>query len=295
MTVPIGGFGALSSPPRPDGWFDPAAHLGRRGWKYLTPATRFLLAAANLALGRQQGDPAASGQDSTGLGVFTGTHQCITGLHEKLYRTIRQEGVGELSPVELPGFAANIPATQLAITLGARACAVTLTNPVTGGLEGVLLGAQAIRRGRAARVLATAAEQAAPGAPGEGAGVLVLGGAVDRPQGTVLGGVSRFLPDPGGPALPADLGVELAASLAGVGPVRVVACGPARTAPLADALGTELAGSGVPIAGTDYTEARHGTVSPLLTMGALLERPGAAVVLAASGRGHLCALALRSH
>jgi 3-oxoacyl-[acyl-carrier-protein] synthase II len=239
-------------------WFDAAAHLGRRGWKYLTPATRYLLAAANQALGRDHADPVTGGAET--LGVYTGTHHCVTELHTKLYRTLRQDGVGELSPVELPGFAANVPATQLAMALGAQAFALTLTNPVVSGLEAILLGASAIRRGRATTVLATATEQRSPTCPGEGAGAAVLTADAAEPLATVVGGASRF----GIPA--ADLASEF-------GPGRVVTCGPR--------------GSDVDI--------QHGTVSPLLAVEAALREPGPVVVTAESGRGHVVALALQVH
>ena len=52
-------------------WFDPAEHLGPRGWRYLTPATRYVLAAAALAMKDAGFDPAALADDEVGVAIGT--------------------------------------------------------------------------------------------------------------------------------------------------------------------------------------------------------------------------------
>ncbi|MER0241315.1 beta-ketoacyl synthase N-terminal-like domain-containing protein, partial [Streptomyces sp. HSW2009] len=154
----------LDGPQAPDAvpadWFDPVPFLGKRGWKYFTPATRYLLAAANEAQGTRHGDAPPADQVAERVGVTTGTHHSISAMHQRLDQIAREEGPAGMSPAELPGFSVNMPASQLAISLRCRAFSVTLTNPVVAGLEAVLFAASALAAGRADRVLATATEEA---------------------------------------------------------------------------------------------------------------------------------------
>ncbi|MEC3976385.1 beta-ketoacyl synthase N-terminal-like domain-containing protein, partial [Amycolatopsis sp. H20-H5] len=192
MTVMITGVGAIVARERTPDWFDPAEHLGRRGWKYLSPATRYLLAAANQALGRAHGDPVAAEPPAERLGVVTGTQYAIADVHRRMNHTLRTEGAGGLSPAEVPAFSMNTPGSQLAITLKARAFCVTLTNPATAGLEAVLFAMSALRTGRADRVVATATEQVPDGLGLDGAAAVTLSAA---PGGIaeLTGGFSRFV------------------------------------------------------------------------------------------------------
>ncbi|URN11044.1 hypothetical protein LUW77_00850 [Streptomyces radiopugnans] len=167
MTVLITAAGAVAEEPRPaegDGtgaaaWFDPAAHLGKRGWKYLSPATRYLLAAGNQALGRRHDEPPLTGALAERFGVVTGTQYAIAGVHRRMDDTLATTGVQGISPAEVPAFSMNTPGSQLAISTGARAFSVTLTNPVTAGLEAVQFAVTALRTGRADRVVAAATDQ----------------------------------------------------------------------------------------------------------------------------------------
>ncbi|MCK1795105.1 hypothetical protein MTQ01_03580 [Streptomyces sp. XM4193] len=225
MRVLITGVGAVAQEPRPaadgtdDAWFDPVPHLGRRGWKYLSPATRYLLAAGNEAIGRRHSDEPLTGTASERFGVVAGTEYAIAGVHRRMYDTLRTEGVRGISPAEVPAFSMNTPASQLAISAGARAFSATVTNPVTAGLEAVHFAATALRTGRADRVVAAATDQTPPGVEGLGhdaaAAVLLTADAADVPGGPVdgsvggsvggsyegalalaeiTGGVSRFVP-----------------------------------------------------------------------------------------------------
>ncbi|MBP0455077.1 hypothetical protein J5Y04_37000 [Kitasatospora sp. RG8] len=288
-------------------WFDPVAHLGRRGWKYLSPATRYLLAAANAALGRTHGDPAAEGRRADRFGISVGTHHAIGALHVRLDEEVRRDGAAGLSPAELPGFSVNMPASQAAISLGCRAFSVTLTNPVVAGLEAVVFGADALRRGRADRVLAGATEAApaAGGPPYDGAAALVLdvvghGAAAGRPE--LLGGLSRFVPtgadggpDPAAARAAAAQVAALAARAGGAGRIGYAFCGPPGTRLLDEAVRHALESAGtraepVPSTGAD---ARFGTTSGLLRLAALLGRPEPGLTVAVSADGHLSAVVAR--
>ncbi|MEU3465614.1 beta-ketoacyl synthase N-terminal-like domain-containing protein [Streptomyces sp. NPDC006733] len=316
MTISVTGMGLLapgvrgpgdltgSGAPHPaeadQDWFDPVPYLGRRGWKYLTPATRYLLAAANEATGRRQGDGPPPGHDADRFGVCAGTHHSITALHARLDRSVREEGTAGLSPAELPGFSVNMPASQLAISLACRAFSVTLTNPVVGGLDAVLFAMSALRRGRADRVLATATEDAdaSAGTLG-GAAALLLDRGADPAAAELTGGTSRFVPRSAGGgwehgALTAAVG-RVAAPHTTDQVVRYAFCGSAETAPVDEAVQEAFAACGVPVKPTAYTgsDARFGTVSALFQLIGLLHEPGPGLVVAVADDGHLAAVTVR--
>ncbi|WP_431996176.1 beta-ketoacyl synthase N-terminal-like domain-containing protein [Streptomyces fungicidicus] len=319
MTVLITGVGAVAEEPRTDAggapWFDPAAHLGRRGWKYLTPATRYLLAAGNQALGRRHDDPPLTGAAAERFGVVTGTQYAIDRVHRRMDATLTGEGVRGISPAEVPGFSMNTPGSQLAISTGARAFSVTLTDPVTAGLGAVLFAVTALRTGRADTVVAAAADQAPEDHGGSGeydaAAAVVLSArgrapgsaGPGRPLAAVTGALSRFLaPDPDGEPAPAALGASadrIAALPGAAGAVRLVIDAPPAATRLAvavrDAVTKALAdaGSTVPDADAAVRPGRHCAVSGLLELTALTARPdggGPAVLISVSESGHLTAI-----
>ncbi|GGP34451.1 beta-ketoacyl synthase N-terminal-like domain-containing protein [Streptomyces calvus] len=320
--VLITGVGAVAEEPRTDGdpgpWFDPAAHLGRRGWKYFTPATRYLLAAANEALGRRHDDPPPAGVAAERFGVVTGTQYAIARVHRRMDTVLTGEGVHGISPAEVPGFSMNTPGSQLAISTGARAFSVTLTNPVTAGLEAVQFAVTALRTGRADVVVAAAADQAPEdhGARGEydaaAAVVLSAGGRASgtagatRPLATVTGGISRFLPPgPAGDLAPAALDrsaarvAALAPSPGGTDAVRLLVGAPPAAAPHAaavrDAVAEALADRGVPVRDADAggtRPARHCAVSGLLDLIGPARAGETALVLSISELGHLTAIGI---
>lgn len=202
-----------------DGWFDPVPDLGRHGWKYLSPATRFVLAAASRALADAglPTDPRAlaaagdAGLPGATTGVVIGTNFAAARPLARFDQTVLDEGANALSPAEAPTFSVNIPASQVSLRYGLRAFNLSLTNPVVAGIEAMLTLASAIRSGRAAAGVAGATEQQPdlPGAhpvPGEGACCFVLEPSARararaaRPAAELAGGFSRFLP--GGPEPP---------------------------------------------------------------------------------------------
>ena len=267
------------------GWFDPVRQLGRRGWKYLTPATRQLLAAAALA--------AAGPVPPERAGVVAGTSDAIDALHLEFDRIIRTEGAAGLSPAQLPGFSVNIPASQLAIGRRAQAFSVTLTNPGVAGVDAVLFGAAAVRSGRADEVLAAATENGGGSVPRGGAVAVRL---TADPAGTVarlLGGATRFLPasTTSAPAAVADRFAALVRSA--TGPVRLAVSGPGADevcGPLLVSLG-RIGVNGVPIDPVGAA-GEYGCVSGLLQLAAVFGEPGIALVVTTSGAGHVAALSV---
>ncbi|MGW2183902.1 beta-ketoacyl synthase N-terminal-like domain-containing protein [Streptomyces sp. NPDC001732] len=319
MTVLITSAGVVAEKPgtageHPDGtWFVPADHLGRRGWKYHSPATRYLLAAGHRALGRRHDDPPLTGGPSLRFGVVTGTQYAIAHVHRRMNHVLNTEGVRGISPAEVPGFSMSTPGSQLAITTGARAFSVTLTNPGTAGLEAVHFAMTALRTGRADRVVAAATDQA-PAGDGDGrrgqydgAAAVVLA-APEAADGTealaaVTGGLSRFVTRGAdgawNPLAVAAAGRRIAALAGGMSGPRLVVSAPAGAADLGgavrDAVTTALTTAGVPPRGPGtVTEARHCAVSGLLELVALAGDREPALLVSLSESGHLTAVALDS-
>jgi len=215
--------------PFPD--FDPARYLGERGFKYLTPATQYGLAAARLAL-----DDAGVGDHYQGgeRGVVLGTNFAVWSVLADMDATILRNGADQIRPAEAANFSVNIPASQLSIRYGFHAFNVTITTARIAGLEALALGTECLRRGRARMVLAGAVEGRAPealqgyfSAPiAEGAACLVvlelLSAARERGarvHGEVGPSLFRFWPAVlGGPSSPEADGGSDGALAALIGP-----------------------------------------------------------------------------
>src|SRR3954451_20377455 len=78
--------GTAAEPGRSDSWFDAPRFLGPRGFKYLPPATRYMLAAAGVALS----DAGATNgyYEPEHKGVVVGSNFAVAALHEEMDRTI---------------------------------------------------------------------------------------------------------------------------------------------------------------------------------------------------------------
>jgi 3-oxoacyl-[acyl-carrier-protein] synthase II len=312
------------SPPADNGaaidgdWFDPVPYLGRRGWKYFSPATRYLLAAASRALAESE---LPTGPEAPPTGVAVGTNFAVDRPVAHFDRTIIDDDAEAISPAEAPGFSVNIPASQISLRYGMRAFNLTLTNPVVAGMEAMVVLAGAIRTGRAVAGVAGATEQA-PDLPtvhpaaSEGACCFVLERAADArargaaPHAEVVGGFSRFIPPrelcrpqpetprtaPAG-SVAAVVGRPLAALVAGhQGPLPLaVLSGPVDATRWRRFCATACGHVGVPVVDTDYLggDGRHFTVSPLLAAAGLVGQHGCGLVVCTSPHGHVAALYLR--
>jgi 3-oxoacyl-[acyl-carrier-protein] synthase II len=301
-----------------DGWFDPVPYLGRRGWKYLSPATRYLLAAASRAIAESD---LPTGPEAPPTGVAVGTNFAVDRPVAHFDRTIIDDDAEAISPAEAPGFSVNIPASQISLRYGMRAFNLSLTNPMVAGMEAMVVLAAAIRAGRAVAGVAGATEQV-PDLPdvhpaaSEGACCFVLERATDayargaRPSAEVVGGFSRFVPPHllGRPE-PETAGNATAGSWAGVvgRPLAALVAGHHGTLPLAvlpgpvDAAAVRrfctatCADAGVSVTDAAYLggDGRYFTVSPLLAAAGLVDQHGGGLIVCASAHGHVAGLYLR--
>lgn len=292
-------------------WFEPERYLGRRGFKYLTPATRYVLAAAGLAL--DDAGVGAGAYEPADAGVVVGTNFGVSSVLERMDRVVIGEGAGALSPMDAPNFSVNIAASHVSMKHAFRAFNVSLTNAVVAGIEALVLAAHFVRRGRARMTLAGATEDRVPedgaaalGAPAGGAGACALlvedaraaseRGA--RAYASVAGGASRFVP-PGAGERTVRRVVDDALAAAGEGAAgRVALCAPPDGFELGraagDALRAALTRRGAEISERSYAGARgdYATVSPLLQAAGVAAQEGAGVVAAASPHGHVAVAVL---
>ncbi|MDN3243805.1 beta-ketoacyl synthase N-terminal-like domain-containing protein [Glycomyces tritici] len=162
-----------------EGWFDHRTRLGRRGYKYLPRASQYLLAAGRDALADAGIEPSGPVED---IGAVIGTSHGVTALHTQMDAVIRTEGAVALSPATAAYFSVNLIPSRLAAEHGLRAFNVPVTSAGTAGLESLLVGANAIRYGRAKHLLAGATEHPASGSPkrrGDDGAVVLVSGADD--------------------------------------------------------------------------------------------------------------------
>ncbi len=202
---------------RPLTGFEPHRLLGKRGIKFLTPATRYALGAAHLAV-----EDAGLGEETYGpehRGVVVGTNFAVHEPTETMDRVILSEGAQALSALETPNFSVNIPASFISLWYRYLAFNITLASTLVAGLEAVLLGAHGIQQGRAQMVLAGATEGRSPrrmlgylgGTIAEGAACILSLERLSRAEArgarsyaTVGAGIFGFVP-PSSSTDPADL------------------------------------------------------------------------------------------
>ncbi|MEU9084687.1 beta-ketoacyl synthase N-terminal-like domain-containing protein [Streptomyces sp. NPDC048357] len=280
-------------------WFDHRARLGR-GHKYLPPACQYLLAAARTAL-------EASGQESARhapelRGAVVGTNSAVAALHAGIEETVRREGAGALSPMSVPYFSVNLVAARLSTEHVLKGFNLTVTSPRVAGVEALHLAARELAAGRAAVVLAGAAEAPDPrpgdAEPEAGAALLVLrpaGGPVPA-GGAVLRTVLRFLPPPalsgaGGRGLAEDSVREALDALCANGPAPYEVELLADPSPVGDTVARVLrawCAGRVPVSAR-RSGARAGSLAPVVR---LADRPlpaggGTRLVVVASRAGNV--------
>lgn len=158
-----------------DDWFDPKQHLGKRGFKYLTPATRYILAATYRALedaGLAETDEAYGTDDR---GVFVGTNFAVHKVLEELDEAVLSESSDAISPMMAPSFSLNVAASYVSIKRAFHAFNVSLSSAMVAGIEAIVAGARSLRMGRAKMAIAGATEDRPPRSAASAVGLSELG------------------------------------------------------------------------------------------------------------------------
>lgn len=143
-----------------DAWFEPRAFLGNRGFKYLTPATQYILSAARQAI-----EDASIQEDSytpESRGVVIGTNFGLSTTLENLDRTILTQSADSLSPMDSPNFSINLPSGYVSMKYGFKSFNISLTSAIIAGIEAIFFGAHSIHQGRCLMALAGATEDKPP-------------------------------------------------------------------------------------------------------------------------------------
>jgi 3-oxoacyl-(acyl-carrier-protein) synthase len=129
-------------------WYDPTKYLGPRGFKYFTPATRYVLSAAEVALkdaGLAEGEMP---YPTDRRGVFVGTNFGVHEVLRELDDAVLAEGSDGISPANAPNFSLNVCASYVSIKRPLHAFNVTLSSAVVAGLEAII-GSKRSSRARA--------------------------------------------------------------------------------------------------------------------------------------------------
>lgn len=137
-------------------WFDPKVDLGGRGFKYFNSATRYLIAAIKQF--ETAPDKTTVLPDAPRRGVVVGSNSCTRQELDEIDHTLLEKGSGAIHPMRATSFCANMGAGTISIKYQAKAFNITLMNPMTAGLEAVILAKNAILDGRASNVIAGAME-----------------------------------------------------------------------------------------------------------------------------------------
>ncbi|MER5748857.1 beta-ketoacyl synthase N-terminal-like domain-containing protein [Streptomyces sp. NPDC002088] len=296
---------AVRPPITGEPWFDLAAELGGRGYKYLPPSCRYLLAATRRALADAD-DPLSPVPESR-RGMAVGTNNAVTALLDAMDETMTTSGAEKLSPATAPFFATNTIPSRVAMEHGLKGWNLTVTTPQTAGLEAVLAGTRAVTAGRSTMFLAGAVEEALPPhQPGHdiseaGAAVLVLEPrAAAAARGRTGHGTCRvvtfFLPH-ASPTAPVashtarqavgDAFARLLPDPEAAPPTRLIA----DDSPVGTAVAEQIRSLGAEV---DVVPPGAGALLPMLHVSRGLARPGPPHLVATACRDGSCALALVS-
>lgn len=141
--------------------WNPEELIGKRGLKYLSLSTQYLLSAGarcwqDAGLGELH---QVSGSESLDLGIVVASN--LSGLQAMSnydYTTIT-EGPRFVSPMQAPNTLDNAPAAQLAIRTNARAFNTTIATGQCAGLDAIAYAVSSIDNGRAKQVLVGGVEE----------------------------------------------------------------------------------------------------------------------------------------
>jgi len=154
---------ALAAGPASEPLFDPALQLGRKGLRYKERATLLALCACGQALA-DAGFSDAQGQplDDAEFGVVVATNTCNLDTVCRAAEIIRREHVNATSVMDLPNASSNVVSAAIAIRFGLGAINLTVCSGASAAIDALVLASNAIRNGRARRMLVVAVETDGP-------------------------------------------------------------------------------------------------------------------------------------
>jgi 3-oxoacyl-[acyl-carrier-protein] synthase II len=137
----------------------PEGRIGTKGLRYKDRATKLALAAAMAAL-EHAGLPlnAAEQLEPEMFGAIASSNLGNLDTVCRAVEAIRASSVDATSPMDLPNASSNVISASLAIWFGLGAVNVTICNGATSGTEALYLAANAIRSGRAKRMVVVGVE-----------------------------------------------------------------------------------------------------------------------------------------
>jgi 3-oxoacyl-[acyl-carrier-protein] synthase II len=141
--------------------WNPEDLIGKRGLKYLSLSTQYLLSAAvrcwqDAGLGDLN---PVSESEASDLGVVVASNLAgLQAISDYDYTTVTQ-GPQFVSPMQASNTIANAPAAQLAIRTNARAFNTTVASGQCAGLDAIAYAVSSIHRGRAKQVLVGGVEE----------------------------------------------------------------------------------------------------------------------------------------
>lgn len=137
--------------------FDPVAMLGKKNLRTLDRTTRFISAAAGLALTDSKLN--VSEDNTNAIGISIGT--TFGSLHSisQFDRVGITEGPRSVNPSHFPNTVLNSPSSQVAIRYKIKGFNTTISTGFCSGLDSIFYAADFISLGRAKAVLAGAVEE----------------------------------------------------------------------------------------------------------------------------------------
>ena len=150
---------ALEGGPNAKAVFDPESQLGKKGLRYKETATLMALCVAKKTL-RRVGLEAGAPDVEFGVVVACNTGNLDTVCQAA--QTIHEQHVNATSSMDLPNASSNVVASTVAIRFGLQALNMLVTSGSNAGFDALVLAANAIRNGRARRMLVIGVETEGP-------------------------------------------------------------------------------------------------------------------------------------
>lgn len=149
---------ALQHAPQADAVFAPELQLGKKGLRYKERATLLALCAARTALQHADLLPDSGALDDAHFGVVIASNTGNLDTVCQAADTIRREHVNATSSMDLPNASSNVVASTIAIRFGLQAMNLMICSGAAASLDALIVAANAIRNGRARRMLVGSVE-----------------------------------------------------------------------------------------------------------------------------------------